>query len=74
MVDLQAKSEKLAARSRKILMDLLKLNYDKADEILKQAEGSVKKAVVMGKLGVDLKTAESKLAESDGFVRRAIGE
>ena len=74
MVDLQAKSEKLAARSRKILMDLLELDYDKADEILNQAGGSVKKAVVMGKLGVDLKTAETKLAESNGFVRRAIGE
>jgi len=72
MVDLQARSEKLAARSRKILIELLRIDYDEADSLLSRAGGSVKTAIVMKKLDMDRAEAEKKLAEADGFLRRII--
>ncbi|MBI5265842.1 MAG: N-acetylmuramic acid 6-phosphate etherase, partial [candidate division Zixibacteria bacterium] len=47
MVDLQAKSDKLAARSRKLLMELLQVTLKEADTLLEQSGGSVKTAIVM---------------------------
>ena len=72
MVDLQARSEKLAARSRKMLIEFLGVDYDKADELLAQSGGSVKTAIVMYKLSVDRPTAEQKLKEANGFLKRVI--
>jgi N-acetylmuramic acid 6-phosphate etherase len=70
MVDLQAWSEKLAARSRKILMDLLGLTLDGANELLAKAGGSVKTAIVMHKLQCDKEQAERKLSRARGIVSR----
>ena len=72
MVDLQARSEKLAARSRKILMEFFDIDYDAADKLLQSAAGSVKTAIVMQKLGVSKEEAEKKLTESSGFLRKII--
>jgi len=73
MVDLQANSEKLTARSRKILMEFFEIDYDTADSLLKSSGGSVKTAIVMKKLSIDKPTAEQKLKEADGFLKRVIG-
>jgi len=70
MVDLQAKSEKLAARSRKILMDMFKIDISEAERLLKQSGGSVKMAVVMKRFSCDKKSALKKLNEANGFIRR----
>lgn len=70
MVDLQARSEKLAARSRKILRDLLGVKIEETDNLLDQAKGSVKKAIVMYKLQCNLKQAEQELARSNGILSR----
>lgn len=72
MVDLLARSEKLAGRSRKILMEFLKIDYEKADRLLNSAGGSVKTAIVMQKFGIDKQSAERKLAEVDGFLRKLL--
>lgn len=72
MVDLQATSDKLAARSRKILMDLLDIDYEAADQLLGEAAGSVKTALVMGKLAISKSEAELRLKAADGFVRKAL--
>ena len=72
MVDLQARSEKLAARSRKILMEFLNINYDNADRLLKAAGGSVKTALVMHRLGASKVEAEQKLTEAGGFLKKLI--
>jgi len=73
MVDLQVRSDKLAARSRKMLMEFLHIDYDEADQLLKSSGGSVKTAIVMQKLSIDKESAESKLKEADGILRRVIG-
>jgi N-acetylmuramic acid 6-phosphate etherase len=72
MVDLQANSEKLAARSRKILMEFLGIDYTAADSLLNSAGGSVKTAIVMHRLGVGKEEAERKLEAAEGFLRRVL--
>jgi N-acetylmuramic acid 6-phosphate etherase len=72
MVDLQAKSEKLAARSRKILVELLQIPLSDADVLLNRAGGSVKTAIVMHKLNCDKAQAIKKLAEAEGFLMRIV--
>ncbi|MEP0828180.1 MAG: N-acetylmuramic acid 6-phosphate etherase [bacterium] len=72
MVDLQARSEKLAARSRKILMEFLKIGYAEADRLLVEAGGSVKTAIVMNRLSLDRKKAEERLKKAGGFLRKLL--
>ena len=70
MVDLQARSEKLAARSRQILMDLLSLTIDDAERLLAEAGGSVKTAIVMHRCRCSREQALARLEESAGFISR----
>jgi N-acetylmuramic acid 6-phosphate etherase len=70
MIDLQAKSEKLAARSRKILMDLFSLSTDEASDLLIEAGGSVKVALVMKRHQCTAEQARQKLRDADGFIHR----
>ena len=70
MIDLQARSEKLAARSRKILMELLRVPLGEAEKLLKQSGGSDKLAIAMHWLKCDRKEAESRLKEAGGFLSR----
>lgn len=72
MVDLQAWSQKLKARSRRVLMLAADLDYDSAGEVLEQAGGSVKTAIVMALCEVDKMTARRLLEQSGGFVRGAV--
>jgi N-acetylmuramic acid 6-phosphate etherase len=72
MVDLKATSDKLAARSRKMLIEFLNISYDEADRLLQDSGGSVKIAIVMHKLSIDRDAAEKKLAEADNFLKRII--
>jgi N-acetylmuramic acid 6-phosphate etherase len=72
MVDLECRSEKLAARSRKIVMDLLQVSLNEADDLLKRAGGSVKTALVMKRLNCGKDEAEAKLRTVDGFISRLL--
>jgi N-acetylmuramic acid 6-phosphate etherase len=72
MVDVQATSDKLSARARKMLMDMFHIPYEQADELLLRARGSVKIAVVMETLQVSRQAAVEALAKSQGFVRKAL--
>jgi N-acetylmuramic acid 6-phosphate etherase len=66
MVDLQARSEKLAARSRKILIELFDINYETAEKLLVEADGSVKTAIVMHVLGLTIDEAQERLDAAGG--------
>jgi N-acetylmuramic acid 6-phosphate etherase len=72
MVDLQARSDKLHARSRMMLMKLLGLELAKADDLLDAANGSVKTAIVMYKLGCNKDQATRRLDEVGGRLYRLI--
>ena len=74
MVDLQATSAKLRERSKRILSLTAGISYEEADTILRKARGSVKRALVMAKLGCAAGEADRRLKAADGFVYRALGE
>lgn len=72
MVDLRAGSQKLRARSRRIFMELTGSDYEWADEVLKDANGELKTALVMHFRGVDADRARELLEENGGIVRKVI--
>ena len=72
MVDLQAKSQKLRERSKRIIAILTGLSYNSASECLDRAGGDLKTAIVMSKTGLDKRSAQSRLEKAHGSVRRAI--
>ena len=72
MIDLQMNSRKLEERSKKIVMMITGLNYQKAKEILVAADGHVKTAIVMALAGINAASARQRLEASDGFVKGAL--
>jgi len=74
MVDLRATSRKLAERAKRLVMMTVGVDYDGAAQLLEQAGGSVKTAIVIGRLGVTREEAETRLQAAQGWVRRALGE
>jgi len=72
MVDLQMNSKKLEERSKRTVMMVTGVDYGMAENILRQADGHVKTAVVMILKNVDREEAQRRLVLSKGFVRGAI--
>lgn len=74
MVDLSAKSDKLRDRILRILIELSpELSRHDAQRLLDDASGDLKAALVMERLGVNLDTAHTLLAEHEGALRQVIG-
>lgn len=73
MVNVQPTNRKLEDRAVRIIAEAAEVDYARAAELLTQARGNVKTAIVMSLLGVDRETAASKLAASGGRVAGAIG-
>jgi len=73
MIDLRPGSAKLVERSRRIVMQVVGVPYDEAVQLLEGARGSVKVAIVMGRLSVDTAEAERRIGAAGGFVARVIG-
>jgi N-acetylmuramic acid 6-phosphate etherase len=74
MVDLKAGSQKLKARARRIFMELTGSDYEWSDEVLKQASGELKTALVMHFRGVDADKARMLLQQENSTVRKVIEE
>ncbi len=72
MIDLQMTNKKLVERSKRIVMTITGVSYEKAADILKKADGHVKTALVMIKSNVSAHEAKKRLKKADGFVRKAI--
>ncbi|MCX6150469.1 MAG: N-acetylmuramic acid 6-phosphate etherase [Ignavibacteriales bacterium] len=72
MIDLQMTNKKLVERSKRIVMTITGVPYDKAEDYLKQAGGHVKTALVMIRANVTADEAHQRLIKADGFVRKAI--
>jgi N-acetylmuramic acid 6-phosphate etherase len=73
MVDLRPLSRKLEERSKGMLMQLLDIPYERAERLLGSAEGSVKRALLMGLAGCDAREADERLQAAGGVLRRALG-
>ncbi|MCA9731426.1 MAG: N-acetylmuramic acid 6-phosphate etherase [Deferribacteres bacterium] len=74
MVDLMMTSKKLEERSKRTVMLVTGVSYDESAEILKNANGHVKTALVMHLAGVSQEEAKARLVSADGFVRKAINK
>jgi N-acetylmuramic acid 6-phosphate etherase len=72
MIDLQMTNKKLEERSKRIVMTITGVSYEKAEEFLSKSKGHVKTALVMIIAKVDYEEAQERLKKADGFVRKAI--
>jgi len=72
MVDVKATNEKLYARGTRMVMQVTGVERSVAEEALHQSKMQVKLAIFMLLADLDAKTAEKLLAESDGFLRKAL--
>ena len=72
MVNVQPKNHKLVDRARRIIVQAADVAYEQAGELLAQAGGSVRTAIVMAKAGVGREEAERRLAAVGGRVSKAL--
>jgi N-acetylmuramic acid 6-phosphate etherase len=72
MVDLRATNNKLKDRSARILMEVCEIDRDEARELLKNAGGVVKTAIVMRFLRASRADAERALDAGGGVIRRVV--
>ncbi|MGE0443011.1 MAG: N-acetylmuramic acid 6-phosphate etherase [Gemmatimonadales bacterium] len=74
MVDLQAWSQKLVDRGERIVMEVTGGTREEARSAIAAADGSVRTAIVMVRLGVDAAAARERLARHDNRVRAVLGD
>jgi N-acetylmuramic acid 6-phosphate etherase len=74
MVDLQVTCAKLRDRGQRILMETVGVEREEAADVLDQAGGHVKTAIVMARLGVDETEARERLEEAGGRLVNVVGD
>lgn len=74
MVDLQVTCAKLQDRAERILRATLGVEPAEARALLEAADGHVKTALVMGRLGISREAAEARIGDSGGRVADITGE
>jgi N-acetylmuramic acid 6-phosphate etherase len=72
MVNVQPKNSKLEDRARRIIAESAQVSYDRAAQLLREAGGEVKTAIVMSRLSVDRAAAVAKLAAAGGRISEAL--
>lgn len=72
MVDLQVTCQKLQDRGERILVDTLGVGRDEATRLLAAADGHVKTAIVMQRLGVDASEARKRLDAVGGSLNELL--
>ncbi len=72
MVDLQSTNDKLRDRAERLVITTTGLTRDEARRLLAEAQGHVKVAITMQKLGIDRPTALARLAAAGGVIRRVV--
>ncbi|WP_410770752.1 N-acetylmuramic acid 6-phosphate etherase [Fontibacillus sp. BL9] len=72
MVDVQPTNEKLVIRAKSMIREITGCDLETASDYYERSHHQVKLAVVMLLTGLEYEEAQRKLAESDGFIRRAI--
>lgn len=72
MIDLQMTNLKLKERAKRVVMTITGVGYEQAADVLDQAGGHVKTALVMIKANVGRDEAAVRLKRAEGFVRAAI--
>ncbi len=73
MVDVKASNVKLRDRAARIIVTLTGVSREEAFGLIDEAQGSVKLAVVMKRLGLGREDAQVKLNAAGGHLHRALG-
>jgi N-acetylmuramic acid 6-phosphate etherase len=74
MIDMLLTNEKLADRALRILAEASRKSASAAEHALRAAGHDMRAALVMLKLGVNVREAKRKLAAAKGDLRKALGE
>jgi len=74
MVDVQATNDKLRDRSERGMMLTCGLSREAARQALAAADGRVKVAITMRKLGLSASEARARLTEAGGMIRRVVAD
>ena len=69
MVDVKPTNEKLVDRETKIISEISGCDYEKSNELLKDANNNVKLAIIMATKDVDYEKASEILEKNKGFIR-----
>jgi N-acetylmuramic acid 6-phosphate etherase len=72
MVNVQPRNAKLRDRARRIIAASAAVTYERAGELLGEAGGDVRVAILMARLSLDRGTAEARLAAADGRLSEAL--
>jgi N-acetylmuramic acid 6-phosphate etherase len=72
MVNVQPNNSKLKDRARRIIAEAAGVSYERAADLLENAAGNVKTAIVMQRLGLDRTAAEARLAGAGGQISAAL--
>ena len=72
MVDVQAWNDKLVDRAKRLIMEIGGVDQVKAGELLNQAKGSARIAIVMAKRNVSYDEAIRLLKDNNGLLRKVI--
>jgi N-acetylmuramic acid 6-phosphate etherase len=72
MVNVQPKNQKLIDRARRIIAQAAGVEPTRAAELLEEAGGSVKRAILMARLGIGFEEAEARLKACWGRVSEAL--
>lgn len=72
MVDLKLTNKKLVERARRIIMMFTQKSYEECAQVLEEAGGHVKTALVMSIGNLDRTSARKLLDDHDGFIRAAL--
>jgi N-acetylmuramic acid 6-phosphate etherase len=74
MVNVSPRNSKLEDRARRIIAEAASVSIERAGDLLKEAGGDVKAAIVMGRLGVNRAAAELRLAGAGGSISEALNK
>jgi N-acetylmuramic acid 6-phosphate etherase len=74
MVNVEPKNGKLEDRGRRIVAEAAGVSYEAAAELLRNAKGNVKTAIVMSRLSVDYDGAVALLSAAGGRISKALAE
>jgi N-acetylmuramic acid 6-phosphate etherase len=72
MVNVEPKNGKLEDRARRIVAEAADVSYEAAAELLRNARGSVKTAIVMSRLSLDYDSAVARLSAAGGRISKAL--
>lgn len=72
MVDVHASNYKLKERAKRNIIEITKVSYERAEEILKETNYEVKPAIVMLETGISHEEAKGALKHANGYIRKAI--